>query len=635
MKVILKSGVAGEFEHGTPVMMAAKELDKKALKKAVAAKVNGNVVGLRHPLVEGDEVHVELLTFEDAEGKEVYWHTSTHIMAQAVCRLYPNTKLAIGPAIENGFYYDMELEKSIAPEDFPAIEAEMNKIIKENLPIERMVVSREEAKKIMADQPYKLEMVDEMEDGEEITCYKQGEYVDLCRGPHLPSTGAVGAIKLTSSTGAYWRADANNKMLTRLYGISFPSKAELEGYLNMMEEAKKRDHRKIGKELDLYEFFEEGPGFPFFLPNGMILRNQLEDFWKAEHRKAGYQEIKTPTILNRKLWETSGHWFNYRENMYTTVIDEEDYAIKPMNCPGGMLVYNRKPTSYRELPIRMGELGLVHRHELSGALHGLMRVRNFTQDDAHIFMTEEQAIDEILGVIHLDQKFYELFGFEYNVELSTQPEKHMGSDEEWEMATQYLIDALAKSGLDYKINPGDGAFYGPKIDFHLKDSIGRTWQCGTIQLDMQMPRQFDLTYVGSDGEKHRPLMLHRTIFGSIERFIGILTEHFAGAFPLWLCPVQAMVIPISEAHHDYAQKVAKEMADAGIRVEADYRSEKMNAKIRDAQLRKIPYMLVVGDKEVEAETVSVRARNEERGGVKSIEQQIADMKKEIENKELR
>ena len=633
MKVILNNAEK-EFDKGARVIEVAKEMDAAALKNAVAAKVNGNMVGLRHPLVEGDVVEVELVPFADKKGKEVFWHTSAHIMAQAVARLYKDVKFAIGPAIDNGFYYDMDTEEGFAPESFPAIEAEMNKIIKENLPVERFELSKAEALELMANEPYKIEMINELPDGEAISFYKQGEYTDLCRGPHLPSTGMVGAIKLMASTGAYWRADADNKMLKRLYGISFPSKAELDEYLTMLEEAKKRDHRKIGKELDLFDFFDEGPGFPFFLPNGMVLRNELENFWKEEHVNAGYQEVKTPIMLNRHLWEVSGHWFNYRENMYTTVIDEEDYAIKPMNCPGGMLIYNRRITSYRDLPIRMGELGLVHRHELSGALHGLMRVRNFTQDDAHIFMTEDQIQEEILGVIRLDQKFYDMFGFTYNVELSTRPEKSMGSEEEWEIATNSLQAALDASGLPYKINPGDGAFYGPKIDFHLKDSLGRTWQCGTIQLDMQEPRQFELEYIGSDGEKHRPVMIHRTIFGSIERFIGILTEHFAGAFPLWLSPVQAMVIPISDAHHDYAQKIKEQLIAAGIRAEADYRSEKMNAKIRDAQLQKIPYMLVVGDKEVADGTVAVRARNEERGGTKALQQQIDDMLKEIKGKDI-
>ena len=632
IKIELKGGPAAEFEAGVRVMEAAKALDAGALKKAVAAKVDGAVVGLRHPI--GEDAEVELLSFEDAEGKKVYWHTGAHILAQAVKRLYPDVKLAIGPAIDAGFYYDMDTDSSLAPEAFEAIEAEMMKIVKENLPIERFELPRDEALKLMADQPYKVELIQDLPEGETISFYRQGEYTDLCAGPHLPSTGMVGAVKLTSSTGAYWRGDANNKMLKRVYGIAFPSKAELKAYLDMMEEAKKRDHRKIGRDLELFDFFEEGPGFPFFLPNGMILRNELENFWKEEHRKAGYTEVKTPMILNRTLWEHSGHWDHYKENMYTTQIDGEDYCVKPMNCPGGILIYNRRPVSYRELPMRMGELGLVHRHELSGALHGLMRVRNFTQDDAHIFMTEDQIQDEILGVIKMDEKFYKLFGFKFKVELSTRPENSMGSDEAWEIATAGLTKALEASGLPYTINPGDGAFYGPKIDFHLEDSLGRTWQCGTIQLDMIMPENFDMTYIGADGEKHRPVMIHRTIFGSIERFIGIMTEHFAGAFPLWLCPVQAMVIPISEAHHDYAQKVAAQLEAAGIRAQADYRSEKMNAKIRDAQLKKIPYMLVVGDKEVEAGTVSVRARNEERGGVKSVDQLVADLRKEIDDKDM-
>ena len=630
IKISMQGGNSAEFEPGARVMEAAKKLDAAALKKAVAVKVGHEVYGLRHPL--SADAELQLLSFDDEEGKKVYWHTTSHILAQAVKRLYPDVKLAIGPAVDGGFYYDMDTEGSLAPEAFDAIEAEMMKIIKENLPIERFELPRGEALKLMEDQPYKVELIRDLPEGEAISFYRQGEYTDLCAGPHLPSTGMVGAVKLTASTGAYWRGDANNKMLKRVYGVSFPSKAELKAYLDMQEEAKKRDHRKLGRELELFDFFEEGPGFPFFLPNGMILRNELENFWKEEHRKAGYTEVRTPMILNRSLWEHSGHWDHYKENMYTTKIDGEDYCIKPMNCPGGILIYNRRPVSYRELPIRMGELGLVHRHELSGALHGLMRVRNFTQDDAHIFMTEDQIQDEILGVIKMDEKFYKLFGFHFKVELSTRPENSMGTDESWRIATEGLTKALEASGLPYKINPGDGAFYGPKIDFHLEDSLGRTWQCGTIQLDMIMPENFDMTYIGADGEKHRPVMIHRTIFGSIERFIGILTEHFAGAFPLWLCPVQAMVIPISDAHHDYAQKIAAELEAAGIRAKADYRNEKMNAKIRDAQLKKIPYMLVVGDKEVEAGTISVRARNEARGGVKTAEQLIADMKKEISEK---
>ncbi len=636
---MIKVSLAGEnsaekeLRPGVSVLEAAKELDPKAAKEALCAKSGDKVLDLRTPLNE--HAQLKLCTFADKEGKHAFWHSASHIMAQAIQHLYPGVKFTIGPAIENGFYYDMDTEETFPPESFAAIEEEMQRIIKQNLPIERFTLSKKEALEFMKDQPYKVELINELPEGEEISFYKQGDYTDLCAGPHLLRTGQVGAVKLLSSTGAYWRGDSKNKMLKRVYGIAFPSRKELADYVQMIEEAKKRDHRKLGKELDLFDFFDEGPGFPFFLPNGMILRNELESYWRDEHKKAGYQEIKTPMILNRQLWEQSGHWFNYKQNMYTVQIDEEDYAIKPMNCPGGMLVYNRKPVSYRELPLRVAELGFVHRHELSGALHGLMRVRAFTQDDAHIYMTEEQIQDEILGVIRLDEKIYKQFGFEYAVELSTMPEKHMGSEEEWEVATKGLENALKASGLPYKINPGDGAFYGPKIDFHLKDSLGRTWQCGTIQLDMQEPRQFELEYIGKDGERHRPVMIHRTIMGSIERFIGILTEHFAGAFPLWLSPVQAMVIPITEAHADYAEKVQKALAAAGIRAEADYRSEKMNAKIRDAQNRRIPYMLVVGDKEVADGTVSVRARNEARGGVKSIEQQVEDMKQEIAEKALR
>ena len=556
-------------------------------------------------------------------------------MAQAVKRLYPNTKLAIGPSIADGFYYDMEFETPLTSDDFGKIEAEMKKIIKEDLKIERFTKSREDAIAFMKEkgEPYKVELIEDLPEGEEISFYSQGEFVDLCAGPHLMSTKGVGkAFKIMSLAGAYWRGDEHNKMLTRLYATAFDKKEELEAYITMMEEAKKRDHRKLGKELGLFMMHEAGPGFPFFLPKGMVLKNTLLDYWRQIHKKAGYVEVSTPIILNRSLWETSGHWDHYKNNMYTTVIDGEDYAIKPMNCPGGVLVYASEPRSYRDLPLRVGELGLVHRHEKSGQLHGLMRVRCFTQDDAHIFMTPDQIKDEIKGVVALINEVYSLFGFEYHVELSTRPEDSMGSDEDWEMATEGLRSALDEIGLPYVVNEGDGAFYGPKIDFHLVDCIGRTWQCGTIQLDFQLPQRFELEYIGADGEKHRPIMIHRVVFGSIERFIGILIEHFAGAFPTWLAPVQVKVLPISEKYMDYAESVQKKLDEAGIRVELDTRSEKIGYKIREAQQAKIPYMLVVGQKEEEDGTIAVRSRAAGDEGTKSLDAFIADIQKEIETK---
>ena len=575
-------------------------------------------------------------TFENKEYRDTYRHTTSHILAQAVKRLFPDTKLAIGPAIDDGFYYDLDSETVFTPELLEQIEAEMRKICKEKLPIERFELPREEALALMREknEPYKVELIEDLPEDATISFYKQGEFTDLCAGPHLDSTGRVkgNAIKLMSCTGAYWRGDSNRKMLQRIYGTSFLKKEELEAYLNRLEEAKKRDHRKLGRELGLFMMADEGPGFPFFLPKGMVLKNTLIDFWRQIHREAGYQEISTPMMLNRSLWERSGHWDHYKNNMYTTVIDDTDYAIKPMNCPGGMLVYQTQPRSYRDLPLRMGELGLVHRHELSGALHGLMRVRCFTQDDAHIFMTPDQIKDEIKGVVQLIDKVYSLFGFEYHIELSTMPEDHMGSQEDWDRATDGLRSAIEELGREYTVNEGDGAFYGPKLDFHLVDAIGRTWQCGTIQLDMQLPERFELEYTGEDGQKHRPVMIHRVVFGSIERFIGILIEHFAGAFPTWLAPVQAMIIPITDRQHEYAKELEKKLNAAGIRVEADYRSEKMGYKIREAQLKKIPYMLVVGDKEAEEGTVSVRARKEENGGAKSVADFIAQITAEIDSK---
>ena len=618
IQVTLKGDVK-EFEAGVSAADVAKSIGAGLYKAACACRIDGEDADLRTPLTK--DCTLEILTFDSAEGKHAYWHTTAHIMAQAIGRLYPEAKFAIGPAIENGFYYDVDLNETLTPEDMEKIEAEMKKIIKENLPLERFELSPEDAEKLMAErkQDYKLELIAEHAGkGEKISFYQQGEYIDLCAGPHLMSTGCVKAVKLTNCTGAYWRADANNKMLQRVYGISFPKASDLEAYLTMLEEAKKRDHRKLGRELELFTIMDEGPGFPFFLPKGMVLKNLLIDYWREIHRKAGYLEISTPMILNRSLWERSGHWDHYKQNMYTTVIDGEDYAIKPMNCPGGMLVYKTKPRSYRDLPLRMGELGLVHRHELSGALHGLMRVRCFTQDDAHIFMTPDQIKSEIKGVVSLIDSVYKTFGFQYHIELSTMPEDHMGAQEDWDRATDALRGAITELGYDYEVNEGDGAFYGPKLDFHLTDCIGRTWQCGTIQLDFQLPERFELEYTGEDGAKHRPIMIHRVVFGSIERFIGILTEHFAGAFPLWLSPVQVKVLPISERHHDYAEQVRAKLEAAGLRVESDLRSEKIGYKIREAQLQKIPYMLVVGDKECDNQTVSVRCRKEGDMGAMSV-----------------
>ncbi len=597
-----------EFESGVSGLEIAKSISEGLARAAVAVEVNGEVQELWAPINE--DATVNILTFDDEQGRHAYRHTASHILAQAIKRLYPAAKLAIGPAIDNGFYYDIDLDKSITVEDFPAIEKEMKAIIKENLQLRRFELPRAEAIKFMEekDEPYKVELINDLPEDAIISFYEQGDFVDLCAGPHLTATGRVKAVKLTSVAGAYWRGNEKNKMLQRIYGTAFPKASDLDEYLAAIEEAKKRDHRKLGKELELFTILEEGPGFPFFLPKGMDLRNTLINYWREIHKAAGYVEISTPIILNKSLWETSGHWYHYRENMYTTQIDDEDYAIKPMNCPGGILTYKTKMRSYRDLPIRMGELGLVHRHELSGALHGLMRVRNFTQDDAHIFMTRDQIKDEIKGVVQLIDKVYTAFGFKYHIELSTRPEDSMGSEEDWNIATEALRDAITELGYDYKVNEGDGAFYGPKLDFHLQDCINRTWQCGTIQLDFQLPEKFELEYTGSDGEKHRPIMIHRVVFGSIERFIGILIEHFAGAFPLWLAPVQAKILPISEKHFEYAAKVAKALDDYGIRTETDDRNEKIGYKIREAQLQKVPYMLVVGDKEAEEGAVSVRSR---------------------------
>ena len=635
MKITLKDGSSKEYAQSMSVIDIAKDISEGLARVATAGEVDGEVVDLRTVIDKDCELNI--LTFNDEKGKGAFRHTTSHIMAQAIKRLYPDTKLAIGPSIEDGFYYDIDRETPLVAEDLEKIEAEMKKIVKEDLPIKQYTMPRSEAIAYFKekDEPYKVELIEDLPEDAVISFYSQGEFTDLCAGPHLMSTKPVKAFKLTSLAGAYWRGSEKNKMLQRVYGTSYPKKAELEEYLHMMEEAKKRDHRKLGKELGLFMMREEGPGFPFFLPKGMELKNQLLDYWREIHKKAGYVEISSPIMLSRHLWETSGHWDHYKDNMYTTVIDDEDFAIKPMNCPGGILVYESEPRSYRDLPIRMGELGLVHRHEKSGQLHGLMRVRCFTQDDAHIFMTPEQVRDEIKGVVKLINEVYSLFGFKYHVELSTRPEDSMGSDEDWDMATEALRGALDDLGLPYVVNEGDGAFYGPKIDFHLEDSIGRTWQCGTIQLDFQLPLRFNLEYTGADGEKHRPIMIHRVIFGSIERFIGILIEHFAGAFPTWLAPVQVKVLPISDKYMDYAQKVLDELNNSGVRAEIDTRAEKIGYKIREAQMKKIPYMLVVGAKEEEDGLVSVRSRFEGDEGQKSLTDFLAAIKMEIQAKTAR
>ena len=635
MKITLKDGSSKEYAQSMSVIDIAKDISEGLARVATAGEVDGEVVDLRTVIDKDCELNI--LTFNDEKGKGAFRHTTSHIMAQAIKRLYPDTKLAIGPSIEDGFYYDIDRETPLVAEDLEKIEAEMKKIVKEDLPIKQYTMPRAEAIAYFKekDEPYKVELIEDLPEDSVISFYSQGEFTDLCAGPHLMSTKPVKAFKLTSLAGAYWRGSEKNKMLQRVYGTSYPKKAELEEYLHMMEEAKKRDHRKLGKELGLFMMREEGPGFPFFLPEGMELKNQLLDYWREIHKKAGYVEISTPIMLSRHLWETSGHWDHYKDNMYTTVIDDEDFAIKPMNCPGGILVYESEPRSYRDLPLRMGELGLVHRHEKSGQLHGLMRVRCFTQDDAHIFMTPEQVRDEIKGVVKLINEVYSLFGFKYHVELSTRPEDSMGSDEDWDMATEALRGALDDLGLPYVVNEGDGAFYGPKIDFHLEDSIGRTWQCGTIQLDFQLPLRFNLEYTGADGEKHRPIMIHRVIFGSIERFIGILIEHFAGAFPTWLAPVQVKVLPISDKYMDYAQKVLDELNNSGVRAEIDTRAEKIGYKIREAQMKKIPYMLVVGAKEEEDGLVSVRSRFEGDEGQKSLTDFLAAIKMEIQAKTAR
>lgn len=632
INIKLKDGSVKEYQEGITVLDIAKDISQGLARVALAGEVDGKTVDLRKQLYKDSDLNI--LTFDDERGKKAFWHTSSHILAQAVKRLFPKAKLAIGPAIDNGFYYDFDIDRPFSIDDLEAIEKEMAKIVKKDAELKRFELPREEAIKLMEgiNEPYKVELIEDLPEDAAISFYTQGEFTDLCAGPHIISTGSVKAVKLLSVAGAYWRGSEKNKMLQRIYGITYPKKSQLDEYLARLEEAKKRDHRKIGKELDLFSIQEEGPGFPFFHPKGMVLRNLLEDFWRKEHVKKGYQEIKTPIILNRDLWIRSGHWDHYQENMYFTKIDEADYAIKPMNCPGSMILYKRKIYSYRDLPLRVGELGLVHRHELSGALHGLMRVRCFTQDDAHIFMLPEQIKEEIIGVIELIDHFYSVFGFKYHVELSTKPEKAMGSDEDWEKATNSLKEALEAKGVKYKINEGDGAFYGPKIDFHLEDCIGRTWQCGTIQLDFQMPERFDLTYVGPDGEKHRPVMIHRVIFGSIERFIAILIEHFAGAFPVWLAPVQVRILSITDRSNDFIGEITKDFIEDEIRVENDLRNEKIGYKIREAQMEKVPYMLIVGDKELEDGTVAVRSRSLGDLGVMTVEDFKARIFKEIKDK---
>ncbi len=632
MEIILKNGDKLTLNDGATCANAASAISEGLARAAVAAKVNGNLVDLCTELKEGDKL--EIVTLKDKEGLEVYRHTCSHVLAQAVKNIFPTCNLAIGPVIDNGFYYDIDFKTPISQEDFEKIETEMAKIIKSNIAIQRFELPRDEAIKLMTkyNEKYKVELINDLPEDAVISFYKQGTFTDLCRGPHLPSTGKIKAFKLVSIAGAYWRGDEKNKMLTRIYGTAFATKEEMKAYFEMLEEAKKRDHIRLGKELKLFALLNEGKGFPFFLPNGMVLKNALVDYWRDLHRKEGYVEIQTPIILTRNLWENSGHWEHYKDNMYTTKIDGEDCAVKPMNCPGGMLVYKLEPHSYKDLPLRVAEMGMVHRHEKSGQLHGLFRVRCFTQDDAHIFMLPEQITDEIKGVVRLTDKIYRQFGFKYKVELSTRPEDSMGSAEDWELATSALKKALDEMGIEYEINEGDGAFYGPKIDFHLQDSIGRTWQCGTIQLDFQMPQRFELEYVGEDGKKHRPIMIHRAIFGSIERFIGILIEHYAGKFPVWLAPKQVKILPITDRTAEYADEVCKKLAAAGIRAEVDGRSEKIGYKIREAKMEKVPYVLVVGDKEADDKTVNVNKRGVEEKSTVGVDEFVKTVLAEIGQK---
>ncbi len=632
VKIILPDGSAKEYAAGTTLGEAVKQLSNSLAKKVLAANVNGELTDLREELVDGSEV--AFLTFEEDGGKHTLRHTTSHILAQAVKRLWPEAKLAIGPAIDKGFYYDIDMEHTLTPEDLGKIEKEMSRIVKENLPITKSVMSRQEAIEFFKskNEDYKVELIEDLPEDAVISCYAQGDFIDLCAGPHVASTGKVKAFKLQSIAGAYWRGDEKNKMLQRIYGTAFEKKEELDAYLHLLEEAAKRDHRKLGKELGLFVIKEEGPGFPFFLPKGMALRNELENFWREVHHDFEYDEIRTPIILNKQLWETSGHWEHYRENMYTTIIDDEEYAIKPMNCPGGILVYQNEMHSYRDLPLRYAELGLVHRHELSGALHGLFRVRAFTQDDAHVFMLPEQMQSELMKVIELFDRIYSQFGLKYHVELSTKPDNAMGDDAIWEAATEALRNAIEAKGIDYVINPGDGAFYGPKLDYHIEDSLGRTWQCGTIQLDMNLPERFNVEYIGEDGQKHRTIMIHRACFGSMERFIGILTEHYAGAFPTWMAPVQVKVLPISEKHVEYANQLAKQMRHDYVRVEVDDRNEKIGYKIRQAQMEKVPYMLVVGDKEMEDNSVNVRKHGGDELGTVPFDEFFNSIKIEIKER---
>lgn len=632
IKVTLKDGSVREYNKGIPVAEVAKSLSQKLAKTALVAKVNGKIVDLGYTLE--DDADVEIFDFNTPEGKEAMRHSAAHVLAQAVAHLYPNVKFGIGPAIANGFYYDFDLEHVFTPADLEKIEREMQEIAKQDHPFKREELSRQAALDLFREkgEEYKVELIEGLPENAVISIYKQGDFLDLCAGPHVPSTGRIKALKLQNLAGAYWRGDAKRKMLQRIYGTAFEKQAELDAYITMLEEAEKRDHRKLGRELELFSMHEEGPGFPFFHAKGMVVRNQLENFWRNVHTKWGYDEIKTPIILRQEMWQQSGHWDHYRDNMYFTTIDEEGYAVKPMNCPGGMLVYKSGHYSYRDLPLRMAELGLVHRHELSGALHGLMRVRSFTQDDAHLYMLPSQIKEEVKGVVTLIDSIYKVFGFEYHVELSTKPEKAMGSDEIWEKATNALRETLEEMGVEYRVNEGDGAFYGPKIDFHLRDSIGRTWQCGTVQLDMQMPEKFDLTYIGEDGQKHRPVMVHRTCFGSIERFIGILIEHYAGAFPVWLAPVQVRLMPIAERHAEYAHQLAKRLKELDVRVEVDDRNEKIGYKIRAGQVQKVPYMLIVGDKEAETGTVALRKRGEGDKGTVAFEVFTDSLLEEIRTK---
>ena len=633
VNIILPDGSKKAYAAGTTLAQAVKELSNSLAKKVLAADVDGQLTDLREEVKDGS--HVSFLTFADKGGQHTLRHTASHILAQAVKRLWPEAKLAIGPAIDKGFYYDIDMEHVLTPEDLGKLETEMARIVKENLSIEKEIMSRQEALKFFEEkgEDYKVELIADLPEDAVISCYKQGDFTDLCAGPHVASTGKVKAFKLQSIAGAYWRGDEKNKMLQRIYGTAFEKKDELDAYLHMLEEAAKRDHRKLGKELGLFVLKEEGPGFPFFLPKGMAVRNALENFWREVHHDFDYDEIRTPIILNKQLWETSGHWDHYRENMYTTIIDDEEYAIKPMNCPGGILVYQNEMHSYRDFPLRYAELGLVHRHELSGALHGLFRVRAFTQDDAHVFMLPEQMQDELLKVIELFDRIYSQFGLKYHVELSTKPDNAMGDDAIWEQATDALRKAIEAKGIPYVINEGDGAFYGPKLDYHIEDSIGRTWQCGTIQLDMNLPERFQIEYVGEDGQKHRPIMIHRACFGSMERFLGILTEHYAGAFPTWMAPVQVKILPISDKHIAYAKELAKKMHKDYVRVEVDERNEKIGYKIRQAQVAKVPYMLVVGDKEMEEGTVNVRKHGGDELGTVPFQEFFTTVKEEIKERQ--